>query len=70
MTQFEIDRNRRLNSKYTQFYPGQKYEIVRLLVRRAANLKLIVKVTAGALLGIAGLMMIVVLPCLLAGFGR
>lgn len=70
MTQFEIDRNHRMNSKYARFYPGQKYEIVRLLARRAANLKLIIKVAAGALLGIAGLMMVVVLPCLLAGFGR
>lgn len=70
MTQFEIDRNHRLNSCYARFYPGQRYEIVRLLVRRVANLKLIIKVAAGALLGIAGLMMIVVLPCLLAGFGR
>lgn len=70
MTQFEIDRNRRLNSCYARFYPGQKYEIVRLLVRRAVNLKLIIKVAAGMLLGIAGLMMIVVLPCLLASFGR
>nr|DAH93896.1 MAG TPA: hypothetical protein [Caudoviricetes sp.] len=70
MTQFEIDRNRRLNSCYARFYPGRKYEVVRLLARRAANLKLIIKVAAGALLGIAGLMMIVVLPYLLAGFGR
>lgn len=70
MTQFEIDRDHRLNSKYVRFYPGRKYEIVRLLARRAANLKLIIKVAAGALLGIAGLMMIVVLPCLLVGFGR
>lgn len=69
MTQFEIDRNRRLNSCYARFYPGQKYEIVRLLARRVANLKLIIKVAAGALLGIAGLVMIVVLPCLLVGFG-
>ncbi len=69
MTQFKIDRNRRLNSQYARFYPGRKYEIVRLLARRAANLKLIIKVTTGALLGIAGLMTIVVLPCLLAGFG-
>lgn len=69
MTQFEIDRNHRLNSKYARFYPGRKYEIVRLLARRVANLKLIVTVAAGALLGIAGFVAIVILPCLLAGFG-
>ena len=70
MTQFKIDRDRRINSKYTRFYPGRKYEITRLLARRAANLKLIATVFIGALLGIAGFVAIVVLPCLLAGFGR